>query len=86
MRRGTEVEAARRRRELLEAAEIPVEEDGRRREGPGLSLWVRWATYDALVRYRRGEEPLNNTLARLIRFVRRMRPAAEARAREEFLL
>jgi len=46
---------------------------------------MRWATYDELVRYRRGDEPLNDTVARLIRFVKRMVPAAEARAREEFL-
>jgi len=54
---------------------------------PGLpaSIYLRPDTVTALLEYRRGDERLNDTVARLIRFAKRMLPAAEARAREEFL-
>jgi hypothetical protein len=51
----------------------------------GRGLWVSLATYDELIRYRRGDEPMDAVVKRLIRFVKRMMPAAAARAREEFL-
>jgi hypothetical protein len=38
-----------------------------------------------LLKYRRGDERPNDTVARLIRFAKRMLPAAEAHVREEFL-
>jgi hypothetical protein len=51
----------------------------------GANVWVKWPTLDRLKQLRHGDEPLNDTIARLIRFAKRMRPAAEARVREEFL-
>jgi len=55
------------------------------RAGTGTSVWVRWSTLDQLQLLRRGDEALDDTIARLIRFAKRMRPAAEAHLREEFL-
>ena len=51
----------------------------------GLNIWVRQETYRDLLEYRRGEETLNDVVARLIRFARRYAPVAETRVREEFL-
>ena len=81
---GPQTEAA-AAREFLVAAEIPALVGGRRRDRPGCLVWVHWATYDELVRYRRGDEPMDRIVARLIRFAKRMTPAVEARVREEFL-
>jgi hypothetical protein len=49
------------------------------------NIHLRAPTVAALLEYRRGDERPDETIARLIRFAKRMMPAAEARVREEFL-
>jgi len=51
----------------------------------GKLLWVLWPVVDELEGLRRAEEPLNDVIARLIRFHKRFRNAAEAHLQEEFL-
>jgi hypothetical protein len=53
--------------------------------GQPAQIYLRPETVAELLQFRRGDERLNDTVARLIRFVKRMMPAAEARVREEFL-
>lgn len=54
---------------------------------PGQSgpIHLRADTMTELVKFRRGDERPDETVARLIRFAKRMLPAAEARVREEFM-
>jgi len=51
----------------------------------GTKVWVRKETYSDLLQYRRGEEPMSDVIARLVRFAKRYAPAAEAHVREAFL-
>jgi hypothetical protein len=53
--------------------------------GRPAQVYLRPDTVADLLKFRRGDERLDETVARLIRFVKRMVPAAEARVREEFL-
>lgn len=53
--------------------------------GKPAEVYLQGDTVTELIRYRRGEERPNDTVARLIRFVKRFVPAAEAQMREEFL-
>jgi hypothetical protein len=48
-------------------------------------IYLRADTVTELLKYRRDNEYLDETVARLIRFAKRMLPAAEARVREEFM-
>jgi hypothetical protein len=53
--------------------------------GKPAAIYLQGDTVTALIQYRRGDERPDETVARLIRFVRRFLPAAEDRVREEFL-
>jgi hypothetical protein len=51
----------------------------------GTKVWVREETYSDLLQYRRGDEPMDAVIQRLIRFAKRYAPAAQAHIREQFL-
>lgn len=53
--------------------------------GKATYIWLRGDTVTELLEFRRGDERLDDTVARLIRFTKRFTPLARARALEEVL-